>query len=69
MNNLEYIDILAREYIFTHDEYLFARKIVDLYNINEHDYNSFILYYYNNSPLKKCKYDVSPPDKKLLEII
>lgn len=69
MNNLEYLDILARNFISTHDEYLFNRKIVDLYNIEENDYNSYILYYYNNCPMKKCKQDVAPPDKKFLEII
>lgn len=64
---MQYLEYLSQKYMATHDEYLFARKLVDLYNINENDYNSYILYYYNNSPLKKCKIDVCPEDREILE--
>jgi len=64
----EYIDYIARHGYLTHDEFIFQRKLINIYKQSEDDYTQHILYYYHNSPVKCSNYDIID-DKFVKEIL
>ena len=54
----EYVDYIARHGYITHDEFIFQRKLINIYKQSEDDYNQYVLYYYDNCPVKSANRDI-----------